>query len=86
MSVVFTPRYPGWAVSQFGVDLDVAGRYRAFAVGEEADPPILLRDPERLARAGPAKPERPPFHSATRADRARRASSLMISSTARSRA
>ena len=38
------------------MDLNVAGRHRAFAIREQPDPPIVLCDPERFARAGPAKP------------------------------
>src|SRR5947209_1067747 len=47
------PRLRG--IVQFGMNLDVAGRDRIFGVGEELDPPIILCDAIRFARA--AAPE-----------------------------
>ena len=42
-------------VVQLGMDLDVAGRDGAFAIGEEIDRPVVLRDAVLLARGAAAE-------------------------------
>ena len=74
-------------VVELGMDLDVARRHGALAIGKEIDRPVVLRDAVLLARAPRRKSGlSAAFHSAIRAESARLASSRRSSWTAMMRA